>query len=343
MGKRTLTKNVPMHILVTGGAGYVGSLLVPSLLRANHTVTVLDCFLFEPRQFVKPIDGLHCVCGDLRDAEAVKRALDACEAVIHLAGISNDPSSELDPRMTWDINFTASCRLVESAREAGIRRFINASSASVYGVREESRVTEELDPKPQTIYARSKADCEAFVLSCNSKTFITTSVRPATLSGYSPRMRLDLTVNILTYQAVRWDEIRVFGGDQFRPNLSVRDMVRAYSLLLSSDPGTIGGRTFNLCQQNYRVLEIAERIKALLNKPSMQIQRIPTADNRSYRLCADRAARELQFSAQYDLDSAILDVADALADGRIPNSDDSRYRNVDWLRSKSAAKLRQVS
>lgn len=323
-----------MHVLVTGGAGYVGSLLVPALLRAGHTVTVLDWFIFEPRQFGAPARDLTCVVGDLRDGEKVKEALGHAEALIHLAAISNDPSSELDPDATWEINFEASCGLLESAERAGVRRFVNASSASVYGIRDEENVTEELEPQPQTVYARSKAEFESYLLTRDRPGFTATSVRPATLSGYAPRMRLDLTVNILTYHAVCAGEVRVFGGGQYRPNLSVNDMVRAYLTFLELPAEKVGGRTFNLCEANYTVLEIAERIGRVLEREEMPIRRTPTDDNRSYRLCAERAAHELGFRAAFDLDHSIREVAAALTDGRIPESAHPRYRNVEWLKGR---------
>lgn len=326
-----------MHVLITGGAGYVGSLLVPALLRAGHTVTVLDWFIFEPRQFASPTPGLTCLVGDLRDGEKVRAALEHAEAVIHLAAISNDPSSELDPEATWEINFKASCGLLDLAERAGVRRFINASSASVYGVRDEERVTEELEPRPQTVYARSKAEFESYLLGRNRNDFTATSVRPATLSGYAPRMRLDLTVNILTYHAVCAGEVRVFGGGQHRPNLSVYDMVRAYLTFLDLPAEKVGGRTFNLCEGNYTVMEIAERIRQVLGREDILIRRTPTNDNRSYRLCAERAADELGLEAEDGLDHSIREVAAALTDGRIPEPEHPRYRNVEWL------KVRQFS
>jgi nucleoside-diphosphate-sugar epimerase len=324
-----------MRILVTGGAGYVGSRLIPALLQAGHAVTVLDWFIFEPRQFSEPLPELTCIVGDLRNGSKVKQALERAEAVIHLAAISNDPSSELNPQATWEINLEASCRLVDLAEQAGIRRFINASSASVYGVRDEENVTEDLEPRPQTIYARCKAECETYVLSRNSRNFISTSVRPATLSGYAPRMRLDLTVNILTYHAVCKGALQVFGGEQYRPNLSIDDMVRAYLLLLEINPEKISGRTFNLCEGNYTVIDIAERVRHILRLEEIEIRRIPTNDKRSYRLCGERAVHELGFNTNHNLDQSILAVALALKDGRILNPDHPRYRNVEWLRGRN--------
>jgi len=323
-----------MKILVTGGAGYVGSLLVPALLSSGHIVTVLDWFIFEPRQFTQPVPGLKCLVGDLRDKDKVEMSLEGADAVIHLAAISNDPSSELDPQATWDINYEASCRLVDLARQAGIKRFINASSASVYGIREEENITEDLDPRPQTIYARSKAECEAYVLANNSEDFLTTSVRPATLSGYAPRLRLDLTVNILTYQAVCKNVLQVFGGDQFRPNLSIKDMIGFYLHALTAETEKIAGRTFNLCEGNYTVWEIAEKVKSVLELDQLEIRRVPTEDNRSYRLSGERALKELGFITEFDLGYSIREVAAALRDGTVKEPGDIRYRNVEWLKHR---------
>jgi nucleoside-diphosphate-sugar epimerase len=332
-----------MKILVTGGAGYVGSLLIPALLDKGHSITVLDWFLFEPRQFSRPLPRLKCVVGDLRDENKVKESLENVETVIHLAGISNDPSSELNPQATRDINYKASCRLVDLAQQSGVGIFINASSASVYGIREEENITEELEPRPQTIYARCKAEGEAYVLSSNRRDFLTTSVRPATLSGFAPRMRLDLTVNILTYHAVCKNFLQVFGGAQYRPNLSVKDMIRLYLLLLETAPEKIAGQTFNVCQENYTVLEIAEKIREALGESQMEIRHVPTADNRSYRLSGERARCVLGFVPAFDLEDSIKEVASALRDGRIKDPANIRYRNVEWLKQYDLSEIDQVS
>jgi nucleoside-diphosphate-sugar epimerase len=317
-------------ILVTGGGGFVGSALVPRLLAAGHRVRVLDLFLF--RAPFPPTPRLEVLVGDVRDAALVTRALNGAEAVIHLAAMSNDPSGDLDPVVTREINHDATLALGAAAARVGVTRFVNVSSASVYGVREEGQVVEELPPRPQTLYARFKAETEAALLALNTDDFLVTSVRPATLSGYTPRLRLDLTVNILTSQAVTEGRLRVFGGDQFRPNLSVHDLVRALLDLLRRHPAQIRGRTFNLVEGNYRVREIADRVVAVLGLSGMPIETVPTDDTRSYRLCGDRARTVLGFVPQYSLDHSIRSVATALTDRSERDPSDPRHRNVEHLR-----------
>jgi nucleoside-diphosphate-sugar epimerase len=213
-------------VLVTGGAGYVGSMLVPKLLRAGHRVRVLDLFIYGEDVFNgadrKP--ALSCIRGDLRDIATTRRALDGCDSVIHLACISNDPSFELDPELGRSINYDCFRPFVRVAKEAGVKRFIYASSSSVYGVKDEDEVTENLPLKPLTDYSRFKAMCEEVLDAEREPGFVTLTLRPATVCGYAPRLRLDLTVNILTNHAVNKGEITVFGGRQKRPNINIEDM-----------------------------------------------------------------------------------------------------------------------
>lgn len=321
----------PRHVLVTGGAGYVGCVLVPALLARGYRVTVLDWFLFSPPP--PAARNLRCIRADLRDHDVVGSALEGVDAVIHLAALSNDPSSDIDPVATREINLDAACRLADAALRAGVPRFVNTSSASVYGIAAEERVTESLPLRPLTLYARYKAESEAYALGLNRPGFTVVSVRPATLSGYSPRLRLDLTVNILASQAVCHGEIRVFGGEQYRPNLSVHDVVRMYLALLEHHPDLVAGRTFNVCEGNYRVIEIAERVRDALGL-DVPIERVETNDHRSYRLCADLARDVLGFVPAHGLAHSIREVAGALADGRVPAPASAVHRNVDFLRGR---------
>lgn len=323
-----------MHVVVTGGAGFVGSVLVPRLLSAGHSVALLDWFLFRPTTSFGEHPRLRLVRGDIRDERAVTDVARGADAVIHLAAMANDPSSELDPAATVAINFHGTCNLVRLAKKLGIRRFINASSASVYGVRDDDDVHEGLELRPQTVYASSKAQAEEYVLACADSQFVTTSLRPATLSGLSPRMRLDLTANIFCYQALTERRLRIFGGGQFRPNLSVLDMVRAYELLLSIPPNLVGGKTFNLCERNYSVREIAETANQVVANGTLPLDVVETVDNRSYRLSASLAKNQLGFTPEHSLTKSIADVAEALTQGRIRNPGDAVYRNVELLKQR---------
>jgi len=322
-------------ILVTGGAGYVGSVLVPGLLADGARVTVLDRFFFgrEPLSGVALEPGLRLVEGDIRDTDAVDRLLDGgrFDAVIHLAAISNDPSSELDPDLTRNVNKTAVDHLMQRARRAGVPRFLYASSASVYGIKDDPAVTEDLPLAPITLYARYKAEGEDTLNALVGPSFCGVSVRAATVCGWSPRLRLDLTVNILTEHAVGRGAIRVFGGSQLRPNIHILDLVAFYRRLLVAPADTVRGRAFNVSRSNASVMELAEMVRSVVG-PSVPIEVVPTQDNRSYRLSTDRARRELGFEPEHSLVEAVQGLAEALRDGRVKDPAAPVYRNIDWMK-----------
>jgi nucleoside-diphosphate-sugar epimerase len=221
---------IPQTVLVTGGAGYVGSALVPKLLTAGHRVKVLDLYLFGDGILSAVADhpNLEQVKGDLRDRRLLERVLPGCDAVIHLACISNDPSFELDPELSKSINYDSFFGLVDVSKDSGVRRFIYASSSSVYGIKDEENVTEELSLQPLTDYSKYKALCEEVLLKKRAAGFTTIILRPATVCGYAPRLRLDLAVNILTNHAITNRLIKVFGGQQKRPNIHIEDMTDLY-------------------------------------------------------------------------------------------------------------------
>lgn len=322
-----------MKILVTGGAGYVGSLLIPHLLNEEYDVSVLDWFIFKQDVFQHlKTTHLKCIRGDIRDEELVKRSLEGVDTVIHLAAISNDPSSELNPKATNQINLEAACKLADISKEMGVMRFINASSASVYGVQQDKPASEDSETNPITIYAKCKLESESYIISKNNHRFITTSLRPATLSGYTPRLRLDLTVNIFTYHAICLGSIKVFGGEQYRPNLSVKDMVRAYMHVLKTDPNKIGGRVFNVSQANFKVIEIAEIVRQVIGKNDLKVEITPSDDKRSYSLNASQITRELGFKPIYDLNNSIRELSKKLLDGTVVNPSGYVYRNVELLK-----------
>ena len=327
----TTAVSPPGSVLLTGGGGYIGSLLAPELLSRGYRVTVFDCLLFGegPLAACRENDGFNLVRGDIRDHAAVTELLDegGFDAVIHLAAISNDPSSELDPELTRAVNFTAVEHLMRAAEGAGVRRFLYASSASVYGIKDTPDVTETLSLEPVTLYAELKARGEDVLNGLVGSHFCGVSVRAATVCGLSPRLRLDLTINILTEHAVRHGEIRVFGGSQMRPNIHIGDLVDFYADLLVADHAVVAGRAFNVSTENSSVMGLAERIRAQID-PGVEIRIVPTDDLRSYHLSADRARAELGFAPKRTLDNAIGELAAAFGDGRIPDPDDAIYRNV---------------
>lgn len=312
-------------VLVTGGAGYVGSALVPELLRLGYKVKVLDLYWFiDPR----PQPHLECIKADLRDLRAVKEALKGVDQVIHLACISNDPSFELNPELGKTINYDAFLPLITESKNAGVKRFIYASSSSVYGVKSDPEVTEDLPLEPLTDYSKFKALCERDLENFDAGTMDWVIVRPATVCGYSPRLRLDLTVNILTHHAIEKGKITVFGGGQKRPNLHIKDMVRAYVQLLTEKRERIHGKIFNCGYENFTVSEIAEMVKSQVG-PEIAIHTEKTLDNRSYHVSSAKIARELGFKPIHTIEEAICDLKNAFQSGLVPNANtDSRYYNI---------------
>jgi nucleoside-diphosphate-sugar epimerase len=317
-------------VLVTGGAGYVGSALVPRLLDEGYRVKVLDTFWFG-RDVLKPWrsnQNLIEIESDLRDANSVSNALDGCSDVIHLACISNDPSYELDPDLGRSINYEAFGPLIDLAVKQGVNRFVYASSSSVYGVKAEDEVSEELSLEPLTDYSRFKAMCEPELLRLKSENFAPVVLRPATVCGYSPRLRLDLTVNILTNHAINRGEITVFGGSQTRPNIHIDDMVDAYLLTLASPAEKISGQIYNVGFNNMSVNQIAEAVRGVIS-PDIRIKVETTDDLRSYRVTSQKIKTELGFTAKFSVEEAIRDLKDAFKKELIPDSFlDPRYFNL---------------
>ena len=323
------------RVLVTGGAGYVGSCLVPKLLAAGYPVTVLDLYLFGESvlSMVRDNPLLREVKGDLRDLNIVQDALKGCSSVIHLACISNDPSFELNPALGKSINYDAFRPLVKAAKNKGIRRFIYASSSSVYGIKNELNVTEDLPLEPLTDYSKFKALCEDVLHEEREDGFTTLILRPATVCGYAPRLRLDLTVNILTNHAINNGKIRVFGGSQKRPNIHIKDITDLYLHCLSIDSGKIDGKIFNAGYENHAVMEIAEMVRDVVGS-STKIAVESTDDLRSYHISSQRIADELGFLPKKTIPDAVDDIALAFDRGDITDSMNSdSYYNIKTMQS----------
>lgn len=319
------------NILVTGGGGYVGSVLVPKLLKKGYNVTVIDLFIYgeEALDAVKNNPALTLIKGDIRDRALLKKHMAGVDSVIHLACISNDPSCELNPALSKSINYDAFLPLVDIAKQEKVKRFIFASSSSVYGVKEEPDVTEELSLEPLTDYSKYKALCEEYLLKAQSPDFTVLVLRPATVCGYSPRLRLDLTVNILTNHAINNGTITVFGGEQKRPNLHIEDMTDLYLKTLEYPKEKIAGKIFNAGYQNYKVKEIAEMVKGVLKDKKLKVEFKDLDDKRSYCVCSEKIKKELGFVPRHSVEEAIADLKQAFDGGRVPNPmTNFRYYNI---------------
>ena len=303
-----------MKLLVTGGCGYVGTQLVKELLLNDHSVVVLDAMWFG--NYLKRNEKLRIVKSDIRDINDLdSEELFDVDVIFHLANIANDPSSEIDPKLTWEVNVLGSKLLVEAGILNGVKRFIYASSGSVYGVKEEENVTEDLDLDPISDYNKTKMVSERVLMSYKDDIEVYL-LRPATVCGYSPRMRLDLTVNLLTRQAIEDGIITVFGGDQVRPNVHINDMVSVYLHFLSDDFET---GVYNVGFENMSISQIASIVS---ERVGVNIRVTESNDPRSYRLNSDKLL-STGFTPNHSVNDAIEEIIMAYKKNIIQTSDNN--------------------
>ncbi len=336
-----MTSTTKCRVFVPGGAGYVGAVLVPRLLELGYEVHVLDLYIYGEAALdaVKDHPRLRQFKGDVRDRHAVCAAVQGCDKVIHLACISNDPSVELDANLSQTVNYESFLPLVRICKDSGVRRFIFASSGSVYGVSESPNVTEEHPLVPVSLYNKYKAMCEKVLLPEQTADFVPIIVRPATICGHSPRQRLDLTVNILTNHAVNAGKITVFGGTQMRPNLHIRDMIDLYTLLLEAPDEQVAGQIFNAAYQNYSVAETATVVREVVShempeKDGIEIITTPTDDKRSYHVNSDKIRKVLGFVPRHTIEDAARDLVTAFRAGKLPNAlDGIEYYNIRQMKA----------
>jgi nucleoside-diphosphate-sugar epimerase len=328
------------NVMVVGGAGYVGCVLVPKLLDKGYDVTVYDIMFFTDRGLPKGNPKLKVIKGDVRDIGAFEKAVKGMDAIIHLACISNDPSFELNPNLSRSINYESFEPTVIAAKEAGVKRFIFASTSSVYGVSDSPDVTEEHPLVPLTDYNKYKGMCEPLLLKHHDDRFTTVVIRPATVCGYSPRTRMDLSVNILTNNAYNKGVITVFGGKQMRPNIHIEDVTDLYVQLLTTPKELIAKETFNAGFENRTISELAEMVKRVIEKEcpekgQIRVETTPSNDNRSYHVSSAKIAKKLGYKPRRNVEDAVRDLVRAFKAGKLPDSlNDPYYFNIKMMKEE---------
>jgi len=324
------------NIFITGGAGYCGSRLVPQLLDKGYKVTVFDLMIFGYDCMPKN-ENLNIIKGDIRNTDLLKKSFRGHDVLVHLACISNDASFVLDEELSTSINLDAFEPMVIASKEAGIKRFIYASSSSVYGLSEEKDVKEDHPLLPLTLYNKYKGMCEPLLLKHTNSDFVGTIFRPATVCGYSPRLRLDLSVNILTNHAINNNKIMVFGGDQLRPNLHIQDYCDLVEMLIEEDKKNIENEIFNVGYQNLSINEISNIVKTVVEKEfetknNIQIEKTSSDDNRSYHINSDKIFEKLKFKPKYSIEHAVKELCNKFKNDLIKDSfEDDIYFNVKRL------------
>lgn len=330
------------RIFITGGAGYCGSRLVPQLLSKGHSVTVYDIMYFTDSFLPKDNPNLRIISGDIRDSARIEKECRDHDSFVSLACISNDASFELDEQLSTSVNMDAFEPMVVAAKRAGVKRFVYASSSSVYGVSDQPDVTEDHPLVPLTLYNKYKGLCEPLLRKHTDDSFVGVTFRPATVCGYAPRQRLDLSVNILTNHAVNKNHITVFGGDQLRPNLHIQDYCDVVELLLQAPISLVQNEIFNVGSQNMSIRDIALLVKQIVQdefpeKGDIGISTTPSDDNRSYHINSDKIKNVLGFVPRFSIEYAVRELCAAFKEGKLPQSFESDiYFNVKRLKNLRA-------
>ncbi len=314
-----------MKILVTGACGYKGHVLVPKLLIKGYKVIAFDLQWFG--NFLDPHPNLTIIKGDVREINTIP--LDGVDCIIHLSSIANDPCGDLDPKLTWEVSALATMQLADKAKRAGVKRFIYASSGSVYGIKDELQVTEDLELTPISEYNKTKMVAERVLLSYDNDMTVQI-VRPATVCGYSPRMRLDVSVNLLTMQAITNKKITVFGGDQVRPNIHIEDITDLYIFLIEH-PELKG--IYNAGFENISILDIAKLVTKFIDA---EIILTPSNDPRSYRINSDKLLAT-GFKPQKTVLNAIEEIIEKYNQGKLKNED--KFHNLIWMQKTILNKI----
>ena len=311
-----------MKILITGGCGYKGSVLIPKLLDLNHKIINVDTMWFG--NFLPKHRNLKNIKLDIRDIDKIK--INSVDTIIHLASIANDPMSDLDESLSWEVGALGTFKLLNFAKKIGVKKFIYASSGSVYGIKKEKKVTEELSLKPISLYNKTKMICERVILSYK-KHFDVIIIRPATVCGFSPRMRFDLTVNALTVSALNNKLINVNGGDQIRPNVNIQDLADVYLFFLKNKK--FKHNIYNVGFENLSVLKIAKKVQSKI-ECKIKINK-KNFDPRSYRLDSSRLLKE-GFNPKKKIDYAIHELISIYDQKKLKNN--PRFYSINWLKTK---------
>lgn len=329
-----MSSNRFKNVLVVGGAGYVGSALVPKLLESEYRVRVYDLYIYgDVFSHLNNNPNLMQIKADIRDKKKLIQATKNIDAIIHLACVSNDPSYELDPALGKSINYDAFFNLLDAAKVNNVKRFIYASTSAVYGIKKEKNVREDVVCEPLTDYAKYKVECEKVLLEFGKNNEIEhVIVRPATVCGYAPRLRLDVIVNILTIHALINKKIKIFGGKQLRPNINIKDMVRAYELLLTVPKEKVNGQIFNAGYQNHTVEELAHIVRDVIGNEKITLEYVPTSDIRSYHINSDKIKNILGFEPKYSIEDAVQSIKEAYNKGLIIDGlNNPLYHNIKMM------------
>ncbi len=329
-------------IFITGGAGYCGSRLVPQLLNEGYKVTVFDNLYFGDDFLPHSNKNFTLIKGDIRDTKKIKESSLNHDVFLHLACVSNHASFELDENFSTEVNLNAFKPMVIAAKSSGVKRFIYASTSSVYGVSDKKDVKEDHPFVPLTLYNKFKGMCEPQLLDETNNDFEGVIFRPATVCGYAPRQRLDLSVNILTNHAVNNNKITVFGGKQLRPNLHIQDYCDFVKLSISSPSEKIRNQKFNVGYQNLSISEIAKIVSKVVTdefpeKENIDIIYTESNDLRSYHINSDKVKNVLGFIPKFTIENAVSELCEAFKKGLLPNSfNDDKYFNVQRLKKHQA-------
>lgn len=316
-------------ILLIGGAGYVGTMLAEDLSR-EHDVGVYDLFIYGDNFVSTNIKKFR---GDIRNIDLLKKVVKSFDTVIHLACISNDPSFDLNPELGKSINYDCFEQQVKICKDNGIKKFIYASSSSVYGVKKNIDVDENASLEPLTDYSIFKAKCEEVLLKHHNKDFICTVLRPATVCGFSLRQRLDLVVNILTNHAYNEKKITIFGGKQLRPNINIKDMIDAYKIILNSENSLVAKEIFNVGFENYSVEKLSNIVESNF-KEKIKINKIKSNDDRSYHISSKKISKILNFTTKYNIDEAVKGLINAFKNNKLKDPlNNEMYFNIKRMNS----------